>query len=272
MKSDLLGAYVIWLRELKRFWRDKSRVLGAIMQPTLYLFILGTGLGSVIMSARTGAIGSGQAGFGGYVTFIYPGIIGMTALFTSIFSAISIIWDREFGFLKEVLVAPVSRWAVALGKALGGSSVATMQGLLLLVFAPLVGVQLTPLMVVKLTVILFATSFALTSMGIVVAATLKTIESFQMVMNFLMMPIFFLSGAMFPLVNLPAWLAVLTKLDPLAYGVDALRGTMLVGQNVPAGSGLLTPQVYSLGFDFAVILGFGAVMIALAVVAFSRQE
>lgn len=271
MKRDLLGAYVIWLRELKRFWRDKSRVLGAIMQPTLYLFILGTGLGSVIMGAR-GGVAAGSGNFGGYVTFIYPGIIGMTALFTSIFSAISIIWDREFGFLKEVLVAPVSRWAVALGKALGGSSVATLQGLLLLAFAPLIGVQLTPMMVVKLTLILFATSFALTSMGIVVAATLKTIESFQMVMNFLMMPIFFLSGAMFPLVNLPTWLSILTKIDPLAYGVDALRGTMLAGRSLPAAGTVLKAQVYPLGLDFAVILGFGALMIALAVFAFSRQE
>ncbi len=275
---DLLAVYVIWVRELKRFWRDKSRVAGAIMQPTLYLFVLGTGLGSVIMASRGGAAAApklpgGVGGPGGYVEFIYPGIIGMTALFTSIFSAISIIWDREFGFLKEVLVAPVSRWSVALGKAFGGATVASVQGLLLLIFAPIVGVSLTPLMVIELALLLFVTSFALTSMGIVIAASLQTIESFQMVMNFLMMPIFFLSGAMFPLVNLPTWLHVLTRINPLAYGVDALRGTVLAGRPAPVIGGHPIPaQAYSMTTDLVVVVCFGLVMIALAVVAFSRQE
>lgn len=269
---NLLAVYVVWLRELKRFWRDKSRVFGAIMQPTLYLFVLGTGLGSAIMASRGGA--GRPAGLGGdYIAFIYPGVIGMTALFTSIFSAISIIWDREFGFLKEVLVAPVSRWSVALGKALGGSTVATLQGLILLVFAPVVGVKLTVVMVLKLIVILFATSFSLTSLGIVVAASLKTIESFQMVMNFLLMPIFFLSGAMFPLTNLPRWLEVLTKIDPLTYGVDALRGTVLAGRAGPViGGRAMHYQAYPMGYDLAVIVGFGVVMITFAVISFSRQE
>lgn len=271
--NNLLGIYVIWLRELKRFWKDRSRVIGALGQPTLYLFVLGTGLGRFVMSARTGAGAGPSAGFGGYVTFIYPGIIGMTALFTSIFSAISIIWDREFGFLKEVLVAPVSRWSVALGKAFGGSTVATMQGLILLLFAPIIGVALNPGMIVKLALLLFATSFALTSLGIVVAASLKTIESFQMVMNFLLMPIFFLSGAMFPLYDLPTWLSLLTKINPLAYGVDAMRGTVLGGATMPLIGGRALPtQAYPMSLDVGVILGFGLVMIALAVFAFSRQE
>lgn len=270
--KNLLAVYVIWLRELKRFWRDRSRVLGAFMQPTLYLFVLGTGLGHAFMSSRGGGAG-GIVGSGGYVTFIYPGIIGMTALFTSIFSAISIIWDREFGFLKEVLVAPVSRWSVALGKACGGATVATMQGLVLLVFSPVIGVKLTPLAVVQLAALLFITSFSLTSLGIVIAASLKTIESFQMVMNFLLMPIFFLSGAMFPLVNLPAWLDVLTKVNPLAYGVDAMRGTMLAGSPPLVIAGHEVPlQTYSMGQNVAVVLVFGLVMIALAVLAFSKQE
>jgi ABC-2 type transport system permease protein len=272
LSGNLLGIYVIWLRELKRFWKDRSRVAGALMQPTLYLFILGTGLGSAMVASRGGVPAPGAGRFGGYVTFIYPGIIGMTALFTSIFSAISIIWDREFGFLKEVLVAPVSRWSVAIGKALGGSTVASLQGLVLLVFAPIIGVSVTPGKIIQLALLLFLTSFALTSMGILVAATLKTIESFQMVMNFLMMPIFFLSGAIFPLSNLPGWLSVLTRLDPLTYGVDALRGTMLAGESVTLGTQTIRYQTYSMGFDVLVMSIFALIMIGLAVYSFSRQE
>lgn len=245
---SLRGVYIIWLRDIKRFLRDRARIIAAMAQPALYLFVLGTGLGA--------AIGRGSD----YIKFIYPGIIGMTLLFTSIFSAISIVWDREFGFLKEILVAPISRSTVALGKAFGGSTIAMIQGIMLLIFAPFVGVDLNFLMVLKLFVAMFLIAFSLTSMGIVVAARLKTMEGFQMIMNFLMMPLFLLSGAMFPLKGLPEWMNLLVKMDPLTYGIDILR-YIVIGVHS-----------YSLPYSLAMVLSFGAVMISLAIYAFNRQD
>lgn len=275
----LMGVYTIWLRDLLRFFRDRARIIGSIAQPSLYLFVLGTGLSATL--------GSDQAS--GYIRFIYPGIIAMTLLFTSIFSSISIIWDREFGFLKEVLVAPVSRAAVAAGKSLGGASVATLQGTMMLLFAPLVGYKINLLFVIQLIPLMLLISFALTSMGVLVATRMKSMEGFQVIMNFILMPMFFLSGAMFPLKGLPTWLGYLTKLDPLTYGVDALRN-LFAGINhtapvmISKGSGdgmvqgLLQARVElfkpinSMGFDLAVITGFGLVMIILAMKQFERTE
>lgn len=251
---DLSGVYIIWLRDIKRFWRDKSRMVGAVAQPTLFLFILGTGLGRAF--ARGGEAYLGVE----YIKFMYPGIIGMTILFTSVFSAISIIWDREFGFLKEVLVAPISRSSVAVGKALGGSTVAMFQGTIMLIYAPLVGISLTGVMILKLWFLMFLISFSLTSMGIVIAARMKSMEGFQMIMNFLLMPIFFLSGAMFPLKNLPSWLNYLVRIDPLAYGVDALR-YVVIGV-----------QQFTFALNVLILTTFGTAMIFLAVFEFNRQE
>ena len=251
---DFSGVYIIWLRDVKRFWRDKSRIVGAVAQPTLFLFIIGTGLGQAF--ARGGKAYLGAE----YIKFLYPGIIGMTILFASVFSAISIIWDREFGFLKEVLVAPISRSSVALGKALGGSTVAMLQGTIMLVYAPLVGISLTAAMILKLWFLMFLISFSLTSMGIVIAARMKSMEGFQVIMNFLLMPIFFLSGAMFPLKNLPSWLSYLVRVDPLAYGVDALRSVVIGVQQFPFALNVLVLTI------------FGLAMIFLAVFEFNRQE
>lgn len=251
---ELSGMYIIWLRDVKRFWRDKVRIIGAMAQPTLFLFIIGTGLGRAFLREGRQYLGAE------YIKFIYPGIIGMTILFTSVFSAISIIWDREFGFLKEVLVAPISRSSVALGKAFGGTTVAMFQGTIMLIYAPFVGVELTWLMVAKLWFLMFLISFSLTSMGIVIAARMKSMEGFQMIMNFLLMPIFFLSGAIFPLKNLPAWLDCLVRIDPLAYGIDALRGVIIGIWQYPFAESLL------------IIIVFGLAMIFLAVFEFNRQE
>lgn len=247
---NLKGIYTIWLRDVKRFWRDKPRIVGAIAQPSLFLFILGSGLAPAFS----------RGGGGDYIKFLYPGIISMTVLFTSIFSGISIIWDREFGFLKEVLVAPISRTAVTLGKALGGSTVAMMQGAIMLIFAPVVGVPLGFVEAIKLIAIMFLISFCFTSMGIVVAARMRSMEGFQMVMNFFLLPMFFLSGAMFPIRGLPLWMKTLVRIDPLSYGVDALRSiTIGVAQ-------------YSLLYDLTVITAVGLVMITIAVVAFNIQD
>lgn len=259
--NNLVGIYTVWLRDVKRFWRDKPRIIGAIAQPALFLFVLGTGLSGGLSKA----FGGGRAvqflpGVKNYVTFMYPGIIGMTILFTSIFSAVSIIWDREFGFLKEILVAPVSRWAVAVGKALGGSTVAMIQGSLMLVFAPVVGVSLTFMHVVQLIPLMLLVSFAMTSLGIVVAARMKSMEGFQMIMNFLLMPMFFLSGALFPLRGLPTWMNILVKIDPLTYGVDIMR-YVVIGVNQ-----------YPISRDLIVIVVFSVVMITLGVLEFGRTE
>jgi len=184
----------------------------------------------------------------------------MTVLFTSIFSAISIVWDREFGFLKEVLVAPVSRWAIVTGKAFGGGSVAVIQGCIMLMLAPLVGIKLSLLIVVQSVFAMFLIAFAMTSLGIAIAARMKEMEGFQMVVNFVIMPIFFLSGALFPMDRLPKWLTVLTRVDPLTYGVDLLRGVMIGINSFPA---LL---------NLAVILSFTFIMFAVAVLEFNLSE
>src|ERR687888_1504621 len=227
--TEARGVYIVWYRDVLRWWRDRQRILPSIVQPILYLFVFGVGLGSAIGGGRgdPGAMGVS------YTTFMYPGVLGMSVLFTSMFSAMSIVWDREFGFLKEIQVAPISRAAVALGKALGGSSVAMLQASLLLLVSPLVGVSLTPVLVLQILALLFLLAFALSALGVAVASRLRSMEGFQVVMNFVLMPILFLSGAFFPLSGLPAWLETLTRLDPAAYAVDALRRVILTSSGVP---------------------------------------
>jgi ABC-2 type transport system permease protein len=256
----LRGIYTIWLREVIRFFREKTRIVGMLGQPLLYLLIVGNGL------AATFKVPDAPPGFN-YVQFMYPGILGMAVLFTSIFSAVSIVWDREFGFLKEVLVAPVPRWTVAVGKALGGSTVAVMQGAVFLLLAPLIGVALSPLMVLKLTGVLLAMAFAITSLGITIASRMETMEGFQMIMNFLIMPLFFLSGAMFPLRGVAPWMETLMRLDPLTYGVDALRNIMY--GDTPLRDFLVQ---FSLGLDLLVVAAMALLFIGTGALAFNRQE
>jgi len=253
--NNLRAIYAIWLRDVIRFKRDKYRIVSSLAQPVLFLFVFGNGLARGL-SVDVGGAGQER----GYVTFIYPGIIGMTLLFTSMFSAISIVWDREFGFLKEVMVAPISRSSVAIGKALGGSTVALIQGACILLLAPILGVELSPMLVAAVIPVMLLIAFSLTSMGIVIAAKMESMEGFQMIMNFLVMPLFVLSGAMFPLSRLPEWLRFLTRIDPLSYGVDALRGIML-------GPSLAE---FPLVLDLTLMTVFGAVMISVAVYLFER--
>ena len=248
--ADFWAIYILWLRDLKRYWYDKARIFASLGQPLLFLFVLGTALSPNF---------TGPAGVG-FSQFIFPGIIAMTVLFTSIFSAISIVWDREFGFLKEVLVAPVSRWAIVVGKAAGGSTVAVMQGCLMLCLAPLVGVKLSVLIVVESILAMFIIALAITGLGIVIAARMKEMEGFQMVVNFVIMPIFFLSGALFPLDRLPEWLTILTRLDPLTYGVDLLRGVMI------------DVHAFPWFLNLAVVAAFTLLMFSIAVYEFNLAE
>jgi ABC-2 type transport system permease protein len=265
LEANLRGVYIIWYREVLRYWRDRVRIVASLGQPALFLIIFGGGL-----SASLGAGFTQQLGDVSYVRFVYPGIISMAVLFTSIFSAISIVWDREFGFLRELLVAPVSRAAVVMGKALGGSTIAMFQGALLLVLAPILGVDLDPLLVLELLALMFLMAFAITSMGILVASRLQTMESFQMIINFFVMPMFFLSGAFFPLRGLPGWMSVLTRLDPVAYGVDPMRRALL-GSTLAPGIRIGSYHLGT-GVDVAIMAVFAAAMLSLAMRAFESQE
>lgn len=209
--------YILWLRQLKRYFRSRSRIVGSLAQPLLFLVALGFGLGPVFQ----------KAGNGNYLEFLAPGIISMSILFTAIFSGIEIIWDRQFGFLKETLVAPVSRLNIMIGRTLGGSTVALIQGIIVLLISFFIGFRLTNwalLPVALLFMMMIAILF--TALGTAIASVLDDMQGFQLIINFLVMPLFFLSGALFPLAGLPSVLAAITILNPLAYGVDGLRGTL----------------------------------------------
>jgi ABC-2 type transport system permease protein len=267
--------YTIWLREWKTFVREKARIVGMIGQPLLYLLIVGKGI-SASMSIN------GAPGGIDYLKFMYPGILGMSILFTSIFSAVSIIWDREFGFLKEVLVAPVPRWGVAIGKSLGGATVAMIQSLILIVLAPFVGIELSFVMVLQLLLLAFLISFAITSLGVVIAARMESMQGFQMVMNFLVMPLYFLSGGMFPVEKAPDWMKFLMKLDPLTYGVDALRNVVFSETVVKTAQGVELKLVelakqgglirWDLGFDVAIMAAVALLLAAAGAISFNKAN
>jgi ABC-2 type transport system permease protein len=271
------AVYIIWYRDVIRFWRDRVRLVMSLAQPVLYLAIFGVGLSSSI--GRGGSIASaGLPASFSYLQFMYPGVLGMAVLFTAIFSAMSVVWDREFGFLREILVAPISRSAVAIGKTLGGATQAALQGVVMLVFAPIIGVHLTMLSVLETLPLLFLLAFALTSMGVALSARLKTMQGFQVVMNFLMMPMFFLSGALFPLSGLPGWMTVLTRFDPVAYGIAPVRSAILGGTGLPQGavdrlsSITIGNYVVPVVADVGVLLVFSAVMLAIAMRSFRHRD
>jgi ABC-2 type transport system permease protein len=265
--------YTIWLREAKTFMREKFRIIAMIGQPLLYLAILGNGISAGMRITSAGNIA--------YIKFMYPGVIGMSILFTSIFSAISIIWDREFGFLKEVLVAPVPRWGVAIGKSLGGATVAMVQTVIMVGMAPFVGIALSVLLVLKLLGLAFLMSFAVTSLGIVIASRMESMQSFQMVMNFLVMPLYFLSGAMFPMASAPRWMKSLMVADPLTYGVDGIRNVVFADTSLRVGevsrplvdvarqAGLI---LWSLPFDVALMTLAAVVLAGAGAWSFSKSQ
>jgi ABC-2 type transport system permease protein len=261
--------YTIWLRECKAFLRERSRIVGMIGQPLLYLLIVGQGIASgLTLNSAPGM---------GYLLFMYPGILGMSVLFTSIFSGMSIIWDREFGFLKEVLVAPVPRWAVAFGKILGGATVAMSQSLILIALAPFIGITLSIEVVLQLLLICFLISIAITGLGVFIAASMRSMQGFQMLMNFLVMPLYFLSGAMFPVSSAPGWMRTLMTVDPLTYGVDGLRIVVLSAAGTAEQSLAETARSFGLvrwdlPLDAAVMALVGVLFAVLAALRFSKAE
>jgi ABC-2 type transport system permease protein len=260
LSHEIRAAYAIWLRELTRFVSERARIVGALGQPLIYLAIMGTGFGATFRSAAV------PRGFS-YLQFMYPGVLGMTVLFTAMFSAISIIWDREFGFLKEILVAPVARASIVAGKVAGGATVATLQGIMLLILAPIVGVHLGAVQVAGIALAMILAAASLTSLGLVIASRMATMEGFQVVMNFLVLPLWLLSGAFFPLRGLPVWMTVLTRIDPLTYAVDALRG-MVYGASPLARA--LVAHPYRL--NVAIIALFLAVTFIAAILTFRSRE
>ncbi|MEI7425703.1 MAG: ABC transporter permease [Candidatus Moraniibacteriota bacterium] len=210
--------YILWLRQLKKYSRSKSRMLGSLAQPLLFLVSLGYGFGPVYQ----------KAGQGNYIEFLAPGIIGMSIIFTSVFSGMEIIWDRQFGFLKETLVAPVSRWNIMLGRTLGGATVAVLQGAIVFCISLAVGFRPVNIFLVPVAFfVMLLIALLFTAMGIAIASKMDDMQGFQLIINFLVMPLFFLSGALFPLDGLPNAIAIMVRLDPLSYGIDALRGILI---------------------------------------------
>lgn len=257
--TALRGIYVIWLREVLRFLREPTRIVGMFVQPLLYLLLVGNGISHAFtMNAARGT---------DYMTFMFPGIVGMSVLFTSIFGAVSIVWDREFGFLKEVLVSPTPRWAVVLGKAAGGASIAVVQGAVLLILAPTVGIHLGILEFFGLLGVLSLVSLALIGLGLLIASRMASMQGFQMIMNFLIMPMFFLSGALYPLTGMPTWLRAIMHIDPLTYGIDALRH---IAYGTSAMARALTS--FPLGVDLSVTVGATVVLLAGAFWAFTTSQ
>lgn len=245
----MAGFAAVVLRDLKRLWRQKVRLLSGILQPLLYLFLLGSGLGGAV-----------RLGGGHYLSYIFPGVVALSLLFTATFAAISIVFDREQGFLKAVLVAPVSRRAVALGKVASGALQAVAQGVLLLLFAPLVGVRFGLGALLLFVLVMLFAGVVFSALGVAAAARFTSTEVFPVVLNAVLLPLFFISGALFPLDSAPGWLQTLAYLDPVAYGVDLLRGAALGTFHFPVV------------LSVAVLLAAAALLTATSVRVFQRGE
>jgi ABC-2 type transport system permease protein len=267
---DLRAVKVVWHRELIRFFQDRGRMITGLLQPVLYLFVLGTGLSS-LASRGTGGLS--------LRTFIFPGVLALATMFTALFSAGSIVWDREFGFLREMLVAPVSRGAIVVGKCLGGATVATIQGMVMLAFAGAVGIPYSPTLLLTLVLELLVLSFTLTALGVVIAARMKNIQTFFALTQVFLMPMFFLSGALYPLSGLPTWLHLLTRIDPMTYAVDPMRHAIFAHLNLSdAARRILEPGVtwgswhVPALIEVAVVAGMGLLLLLAGIAQFRRTE
>jgi len=251
--SELRGIYSLLLREVKRYLRERTRIISSFVQPLLWLIIFGAGLGSVMPSS---------ANFS-YQEFIFPGIICQTLLFTSMFMGISVIWDRQFGFLKEILVAPISRVSIFIGKMLGVSTDSMIQGTIVLMLGFLIGVNINLPLIVKTIPLMFLITVGLVCIGLTLASVMNSLESFGTIMTFVNLPMFLLSGALFPVQNLPSWLQWVVYINPLTYAVDALRIVILGDEYV---------SLFTLQFDMIVIIVFDVVMILVGTYSFSLRK
>ena len=243
--------YILWLRELKKYLRSRAQIVASLGTPLMYLAVLGFGLGPVFR----------RAGQGSYLQFMAPGVIGMTVLFTAMFSGIAMLWDRQFGFLKETLVAPVPRVQIMIGRTLGGATVAVLQGFIIFGVTLLLGFRPASVLAVPVAFLLIALiAVVFAALATAIGSSLKEMAGFQMVMNFLVMPLWFLSGALYPLQGLPVALAVLTRVDPLTYGIDGVRGTM---------TGVTH---FGVPIDVSVLLGVGVLFVIAGAWRFSKIE
>jgi ABC-2 type transport system permease protein len=267
--EELRTVGMVWEREAIRFFRTRARVVSSFTQPVLFLFVLGYGMGSLV----------GSTGGFDFKKFLFPGIVAMTVMSTALSSAISIVWDREFGFLREMLVAPVSRTSIVSGKTLGGSSIATVQGTIMLALAPAIGVRLTWLVVLEVIGLEMLMAITVTAFGVFVASHVQRMEGFSAVMQLLLFPMLFLSGALFPLSGLPGWLTVLTRVNPLTYAVAPLRSVVFAAQHMPSAAtakfsstvtifGTALPNAACIG----IICGFAVVFLALGVAGFGQPD
>ncbi len=243
--------YILWLRQIKKYFRARSRIIGALGQPLLFLLAFGFGFGSIFQ----------QAGQGNYIQFLGPGIIMMSVLFTAVFSGIDLIWDRQFGFLKETMVAPVPRWQIMLGKTLGGATVASFQGLIVFVLTLFVGFRPHNLLMLPVAaVFVFVIALLFTSLGIAIASSIEDMQGFQLIMNFLVMPIFFLSGALFPLQGLPRVMDIVTRFDPLTYGIDGIRHSLIdLGK-------------FGIATDLLVVVALAAILLGIGSYLFEKIQ
>jgi ABC-2 type transport system permease protein len=270
LRQDLRGVRVVWHRELLRFGQDRIRIVSFLVQPILFLFVLGTGLSS-LTDASTGGVS--------LRTFMFPGVLATSVLFTAMFSAASVVWDREFGFLREMLVAPVRRGSIIVGKAFGGATVATLQSLLILALAGFVDVPYNPVMILKLIGELFLLAFALCAIGLLLAARVQQMQTMFGLMQMLVLPLSFLSGALYPISNLPTWLETLTLINPVTYAVHAVRTTVFNYLDAPAAAlQELNPPIEWFGWtvpmalQLAIPLVLGVAMLAVATAEFNRVE
>jgi ABC-2 type transport system permease protein len=268
--SELRAIRIVWRRDLIRFSNDRIRMVSTLFQPLLFLFVLGAGLQRV---ASAGTFGVNLK------TFIYPGVLCIAVMTTAMFSAASIVWDREFGFLREMMVAPIRRSSIVVGKCLGGATVACSQGVVMILLAPLVGVPYNVVMIVGIFALQLVLAFSVTAFGVMIAARIKQMQAFFGVMQMIIMPMFFISGALFPVSGLPRWLEILNRLDPLTYAVDPMRRLVFSHISIsPAARAALDPGVTWWGWrvppalEVAVVLALGLLMLAIAIWEFSTTE
>ena len=274
MTDIIRGTWVIAYRELLRFFIERTRTFSSIFMPLIFLVIFGAGFQNLIPSLAPGV---------NFLKFVYPGIIAMTVLQSSIFSGISIVWDREFGFLKEILVAPLGRTGIVLGKVVGAAAIALMQGIIMLILAPFLGVDLTPVIVAELIGAIIIVAISLSGLGVLIASRMRSQQGFQVIMQIVIFPLMFLSGVFFPVNNVPAWMSVISKINPVTYGVDAIRQIVLgkeissvggiIGQSGSSPLGVtIFGHTMTAGQDILVVLVIGIILLTLAIWSFSRQE
>ena len=267
---ELRATLVVWEREMIRFSHDRSRLVASLVQPLLFLFVLGAGLGSII------SVGNGDVDF---TTFLFPGVLATSVLFTAAFSGISMVWDREFGFLREMLVSPVSTGSIMVGKCLGGATVATIQSLVILALAGLVGVPYHPVMMTELVALSFLMAFMITALGLLLAARVKQIQAAMPMVQLIITPLMFMSGALFPLYALPRWLEVVTTLNPMTYAVEPIRATVFDNLDVTDSvRAIYAPGIHwgawpvPVAIQVGLVLALSVTLLLAAVVRFARTE